>query len=351
MLAYAFFFTVVCLGAAFSQKTTDKNSYITVSVLFLWLLIGLRDLSVGADTSGYIEEFGLIARLDFAGMWVQTVEYKDPLYIIISWIISRITTNYTIYLLVWAFFPAISLYVTFKREFKDSTECLVSILVFFLLGFFAFYVAGIRQTAALSIILLSWRSIQEKKLIPFLIYVAIASLLHNSAVIFVVAFPLCFVRLRWWYIFIVAVLLYFLSFIALDNVFFLAQYFYGDRFDSYELGYESTQSSSALIMQILLFVICIFKYKALINKDKVNSSLFIFAFIGICFQSMAGMLAEMSRISFYFCIFDLILVPRALMEYGDKKTNPMIVFAFSAVSIIYLFFLTSANLPEYRFAF
>lgn len=351
MLAYVLFFTVICFGAVFSKKNADKM-YITLCILSLWLLIGLRDMSVGADTSGYIEEFGFIARLGFSGMWLQTIEYKDPLYILISWFISRVTTNYTIYLLIWALFPAISLYITFKHVLKkDKTDCLISILVFFLLGFFAFYVAGIRQTAALSIILLSYKSIQQKKIIHFLLYVFVASLLHNSAVIFIIAFPLCFVKLRWWYILILAALLYMVSIVALDNVFVLAQYFYGDRFDSYQQGYESTQSSSALIMQIILFAICFFKYKPLIEREPINSALLIFSFIGICFQSMAGMLAEMSRISFYFCIFDLILVPRALNEYGGKKYNSLIVTAFSIVAMVYLFFLTSANLPDYRIAF
>ena len=350
-MAYVLFFTVICLGALFSKKEASKTGYVTVSVILLWLLIGLRDMSVGADTSGYIEEFGIIARLDFSGMWLQTIEYKDPLYILISWFVSRVTTNYTIYLLIWALFPAISLYITFKQVLKDRTDCLISILVFFLLGFFAFYVAGIRQTAAISIILLSYKSIQQKKIIHFLLYVFVASLLHNSALIFIIAFPLCFVKLRWWYILILAALLYIVSMVALDNVFLLAQYFYGDRFDSYQQGYESTQSSSALIMQIILFAICFFKYKPLIEKDSVNSALLIFSFIGICFQSMAGMLAEMSRISFYFCIFDLILVPRAIKEYGGKNYNSLVVSAFSIVAMVYLLFLTSANLPDYRIAF
>lgn len=351
MGAYVFFFIVVFIGAIVSYKAQKPVWYFVLSVVLLWLLIGLRDISVGADTRGYVDEFTSIAKLNFSEMWKQTLAYKDPLYILISWSISCISTNYTFYLLIWALFPAVSLYITFKREFKDRSECLISILVFFLLGLFAFYVAGIRQTAAISLVLLSFKSIHEKKLIQFLLYVIVASLLHNSAVIFLIAFPLCFIRFRWWYLFFLIALIYLLSFVALDSVFVYAQFFFGDRFDSYGMGYESTQSNSAFIMQIILFAICVYKAKTLIKKDSTNSTLFFFAFIGICFQSMAGILAEMSRISFYFCVFDLILVPRALEEYGNTKSQNILLTVFSVIAMVYLFFLTSANLPEYRFAF
>lgn len=350
MWAYVLFFFFVFTGAATTLKTKNSNWYFVFTAVLLWLLIGLRDISVGTDTFGYVGEFTSIAKLSSFLMWKHALMYKEPLYILITWIISRISTNYTLYLLFWALIPSASLYITFRRAFDDRVECLISILVFFLLGLFAFYVAGIRQTAAISIILLSFKSISEKKLIHFLLYVLVASLFHNSAIIFIIAFPVWFIRFRWWYLFILGALLYFVSFVALDSIFVFTEYFFGDRFENYSMGYESTQSNSALIMQFILFGICVVKAKTLIKKDNSNSTLILLAFIGVCFQSMAGMLAEISRISFYFCVFDLILVPRALKEFGRSNTR-LLIAAFSVVALIYLFFLTSANLPEYQIAF
>lgn len=351
MFSYILFFFIICVGTILTPKLRYHKWFVVVSMFFLWLLIGLRDISVGTDTRSYVEEFNTISRLSMSNMWVQAFDNKEPLYVIISWLISSISNDYTFYLLSWALFPVVSFYVTFKKELKNSYDCLIAIVVFFLLGLYAFYVAGIRQTAALSIILLSYKTLYQKKLLKFLIYVFIASFIHSSAIIFIIAYPLCFLEIHWWYIFILVGVVFISNLIDLSTVFIVSKYFFGEKYESYEVGYESTQSSSALIMQIILFLICFFKKNRLKEADSSNNVLLILSFVGIIFQSLAGMLAEMSRISFYFCISDIIIVPRALNEYSKGKTRSLIKLMFVVVCIIYLFFLTSANLPDYKFSF
>ena len=322
MFSYILFFFIICVGTILTPKLRYHKWFVVVSMFFLWLLIGLRDISVGTDTRSYVEEFNTISRLSMSNMWVQAFDNKEPLYVIISWLISSISNDYTFYLLSWALFPVVS-----------------------------FYVAGIRQTAALSIILLSYKTLYQKKLLKFLIYVFIASFIHSSAIIFIIAYPLCFLEIHWWYIFILVGVVFISNLIDLSTVFIVSKYFFGEKYESYEVGYESTQSSSALIMQIILFLICFFKKNRLKEADSSNNVLLILSFVGIIFQSLAGMLAEMSRISFYFCISDIIIVPRALNEYSKGKTRSLIKLMFVVVCIIYLFFLTSANLPDYKFSF
>jgi hypothetical protein len=349
MWVYYLFFSIVIVACLASEKR--KSVFVCATIaLALWLLIGLRDSTVGSDTGGYLADFHLFAKMGFVEMWHSAISYREPLYVIISWLIAVVAVNDTFYLLVWALFPVISLFVVFRNYLIDGKEYLASILVFFILGLFAFYVAGIRQTAALSITLLSFKYIHEKKIFPFLLCIVVATMIHSSAVLFVVAYPLRYIKIRWWFAIIALALFILASRIQLDSVFVLSQYFFGQRFGNYAVEYESTQSATAFLIQLVLFVLCLFKAKPLIEKDSQNNVLFVLVFIGLVFQSLANMMAEMSRVSFYFCIFYLILVPRALTLFGKNRITAPIVLFFTASCLLYLFALSSSNLPEYQLA-
>lgn len=349
MWVYYLFFSIVFIACFASEKRKSTLVCATIA-LALWLLIGLRDSSVGSDTGGYLADFHLFAKMGFVEMWRTAVSFREPLYVIISWLIAAVTVNDTFYLLVWALFPAISLFFVFRKYLIDGKEYFASILVFFILGLFAFYVAGIRQTAALSITLLSFKFIHEKKVLSFLLCIVVATMIHSSAVLFVIAYPLRYLKIRWWFVIIALALFILASRIHLDSVFMVSQFFFGQRFENYAVEYESTQSVTAFLIQLLLFVLCLFKAKPLIEKDIQNNVLFVLVFIGLVFQSLASMMAEMSRVSFYFCIFYLILVPRALSLFGKNRITAPIVLLFAAGCLIYLFALSSSNLPDYQLA-
>ena len=175
--------------------------YLFYIMTFLLFIIGLRDTKVGTDTLSYTEDFTYFAQMSSSEIWSYALTRKEPLYVLISWLPSTISTNYTYYLLIWALFPVISLYKVFKEELEDSNDILIAMLVFFLLGLFAFYVAGIRQTAALSIVFigakylkqLPWNRfnmlIRNINIYKFFISIVIAYAIHNSSLLFVLSIP------------------------------------------------------------------------------------------------------------------------------------------------------------------
>lgn len=348
MTEYVIFFIIVFFfSLAFEKK--PGNGVLFIIIFALWLLIGLRDIGVGVDTHGYIEEFHQFRQMNLSSLWTQLKSTSEPLYIFLSWLIGQFSSNYTVFLLWWAILPAISIFISLKDYTEGDIDWSVSIVVFFLLGFFAFYVAGIRQAAALSLVLLSLKYIDKSKFWRFFVIIIIASLIHNSAILFLVAYLLRKIKIRWWYILIAILLFVLTSYIQVDYITTLSQYLFHERFANYGVTYESTQNSSAFIMQTILFTVCLIKYKDLCKENELNNILFIFSFLGLLIQSMSGMIAEMARVSFYFCIFDLILVPRALRSYSANIRQAFYVVFFLG-SLSYLFFLSSSNLPEYSLA-
>lgn len=359
-MVYIIFFSVLIGGTLVTKARNESVNFLFLIMSILWVIIGLRDVSVGTDTLGYTEDFMKFSRMSFSEMWRFAFTTKEPLYVIVSWFSSIFSTNYTCFLLIWALFPVCSLYKVFKTELQDSKDFLIAILVFFLLGLFAFYVAGIRQTAALS--LAFWAGarylkksnfgsvksiIKNRNVYSFAILIGLAYLIHNSSILFLLAIPFLFVRVRWWYLFLVFGLFFIGKYVQIEQVVLLSKFFFEDRFATYGTVYESSQNTSALIMQIILFLFCFSVKEKLIKHNDQNNFFFNMLFLGLVFQSLSEMMAEMARISFYFSMFAMVLMPRAFKEYAAKYRK-FIYFGFIVVCLYYLFFLTGSNLPEYH---
>lgn len=359
-MVYTIFFTVLILGMFATNRGKDSRKYLFLMMIFLLIIIGFRDISVGTDTLSYTEDFQRFSYMSFTEVWSFAFTTKEPLYVLVSWIPSLLSNNYTLFLLTWALFPVCSLYNVFKIELHDSTDYMIAILVFFLLGLFAFYVAGIRQTAALSLVFyagsrylgtpikLSVKSIiKDTAVYKFAVFMALAYMIHNSSILFLLTVPFLFVKVRWWYILLVFGLFFVGKYVKIDQIVLLSKFFFEDRFATYGTVYESSQSLSAFIMQLILFVVCFSVKDKLIKKDTQNNFFFNMLFLGLVFQSLSEMMAEMARISFYFSMFAMVLVPRAFREY-PKNNKKLIYPGFVIVCLYYLFFLTGSNLPEYH---
>lgn len=317
--------------------------------LTTWLLIGLRDSTVGVDTRSYIDTWGHISTWSIPRLLNEMIHQKEQLYLLICWIVGQFTSSYTIYLLVWAAFPAVVLYVIMRNYLDRPTQYFEVIVVMCMLGLYAFFVAGIRQTAALSIVLYSFKYINNGRPIKFLLCLAIAYLIHNSCIVFLIAYPLRYLKVKWWFPVVIIGLNILSTYIKIDFVIRLATTLFKDRFISYGTVYLSSQNSSAFIIQLVMYLICYLNIKKLIKKDYSNNILFVLLTMGLFFQSMAGMLAEFSRVSFYFCIFYLILLPRALAEFKPEKRFYINV-SFITFCLLLLLFVSKTNLPIYHFA-
>lgn len=345
MVIYVLFFIVLIWGAIFTPNQRRNIFIITVSILF-WVIIGLRDISIGTDTAGYVAGFQSAYN---DSLMLFNTDVKEPLYTAFTWILAQLFDNYTIYLLFWGAFPAFSIYWICKNELNSSSEFLLSILVVFILGFYAFYVAGIRQSAAMSVCLFGWQFLKKNKLIPFLLTVAVAYLFHNSALLFAFVYFLRFLKVRWYYIVAVVGFFFLGNVVKISQLTVLSAFFFEDRFGAYGNTYESELSKSGFIMQFILYIICFLQKDRLIKKDENANLLFGITLVGLAFMSLTGMIAEMWRMAMYFSIFFILLLPKAVSCYS-VKVRKVFYMMFTLGCLVYLFYLSSANMPPYKFA-
>lgn len=357
-MIYILFFSFLILGALLSWKGKSPI-YLACLMLFLFCIIGFRGLDVGPDTPGYVADFLSYSHLTYSEIIVAIKGSKEPLYVFITWFASCLSSDYIVFLLLWALFPCVALYTTLRDNLEQSREYVIAIVVFFLIGLFAFFVAGIRQTAALSILLYSYRYLKNIDLLHpstllknkstylFVACFLCAYLIHNSSLLFIFALPLKYIRFRSWFV-LLALGGYFLGqHVRLDFLTQLSSSLFDSRFSIYGNTYESSLSMSGYYMQLILFLLGFYKRKKLLEQDNENAFFLNMMMVGLIFQSMTGLIAEMYRVSFYCCIYSIVLIPRAVSCYdGNGKRNyvyPIVLFC----SLFYLFFLSSANMPLY----
>lgn len=357
-MVYTLYFIYLIVGAI-SNGNGRSKSYLPFAMLLLALIIGLRDTTVGVDTLGYVEEFGRYNSMDIDQVTTSLRESKEPLFVLGSWLVASIFNSSVVFTLFWGAFPCVALGLILRDNVQYAKGHLTALLVIFALGLFAFFMAGMRQTAAISIVMLAYYQLvkngieykisflKSRDFIRFLFLMFIAYNLHNSSILFFIVLPILKIKIRWWYLPIVIGLFFVGNVFEVSFLTSLAAYFFNDRFENYGTIYESSQSINAFIMQFILFMICFLRRDQLIKADSSNNYLFNVIMVGLVFQSFSGLIYEMARVSFYYSIFLAVLVPRAIEAYPTHIKKTMYV-GFTTLVLFYLYFLSSSNLPEYH---
>ncbi len=360
-MIYAIFFIILVLGSFITPRGMAKP-YLSLIIFSLFLIMGLRDISVGTDTRSYVQDFLELSNYSVSEIFnILRGDYiyaGEPLYPIFLWLVGQISTSTIFFLLSWAIIPCYALYKTIGGELDSSKDFMIALLCFFCLNLFAFFVAGFRQTMAISLIFFAYPSLKKidfsfriksylnLDVLKAAIYIFLAYNFHNSALIFLIVLPFLKIKIRWWYLPIIVVVFFVGSFIQIDFLVDFATMFFDDRFESYGTIYSSSQSMTTYIIQFILFLICFFQREKLIEKNKSNIYLFNLVLFGLFFQSFSGLIAEMFRISYFFSIFLIILVPRAMKEYPIKM-RIVLYSCFTLALLIYLFLLSGSALPPY----
>lgn len=307
---------------------------------FLWifvcvavvLFIGFRSKYTGADTRGYVR--GFIASQNTSWRSVVNTTYKDPGYIYFVKIISTITSSEVLYLVITSFLSFIGVFDVIKR----NTEKPVLALFFFItLGNFLFATTGIRQAIAMSMCMLSVRFIQERKLIPFVIFVWLGAQLHHSAYLFLVTYILAVRKVSPTSMLtniIITVVAYF-SYETLLNV--------ANDVLNYNYGIEELDNGFIFYIIILLILVFGFVMRDRWVTDNKNQTVIMNLGImcGIIWTfRLIGRTAE--RPSMYFLgVIPIVLVNA--VESLEKEDTKRIIMIIAIILTLIFFFKRTVN--------
>ncbi|WP_210124713.1 MULTISPECIES: EpsG family protein [unclassified Staphylococcus] len=326
---------IVILKVLFTKNKVTEIIFLTLAALLMILIISLRNLGFGTDTLVYIEKFKKYNLVDLSQFidFLNYIDEKDKTFYLIVRLLKFTGIEES---LIVVLFSIIFLISVFWLIYKYSNNTLISIILFISLGYLFFSLTGLRQTFALTFTIFSYKYLRERNLYKFTILVALASLFHSTALIFLIAYPIAYVKLG-----IKHVLFLFLSIIV--NLLFNWQIYnilknitFNDQYEYYLNNQESLNYSGFLI-QLLIFTFCLLFKKNILKKSSENITFYNLMFIGLIFQLFASNIAVMFRISLYFSIFSIILLSSAISVFKDVNIKILVNILVILILIIYLF--------------
>lgn len=182
------YFVVLILSIFFyyGYVNTRYKIFIVPTIAVLVFLVGMRDLTVGTDTEGYIRSFMSMGEYHSLEESVQSFSTENG-WIAMNWLLYRLHPHYW-FLFTFAGLCCIGC-ALYAIE-KESQAKLLSLFIYITLGFYLFGFAAMRQSLALSVFFVAFIFLQKRSFIKYAITVLIGSLFHQTLL---VALPLYFV--------------------------------------------------------------------------------------------------------------------------------------------------------------
>jgi hypothetical protein len=341
MTPYIVIFAVITFLCYHNSGHNISKKGLAIIFAVLALFVGCSDMLGGYDRYIYCSLFD-----GLADSWSKDINIENQQifklfgseigYIYSNVLISFITSNRYIFVLLYTLVA----YCLFFRAISTQTNnYLFATLIF--LGLYFFYTfTYLRQVMAVAILWNSTKYIVDRKLIKFLLCVALAASFHNSALLFFPVYWLCNRRYSITLILIVLACCFALGFADIPSAIFDM---YGDVSDNQDRAsiYMDDVSGFRIeyVLEALFFsFIILTKYRSIPDSTRynvpLNISLFFCAILLLFCKSING-----GRLSWPF-MMGIISTVSYVMTYKNFVTLKMMGFTL-VIFLLYLRIIVS----------
>ena len=349
------------IGARGSQLLSDEEIEIrnasvevkTITVFFVTyiLLLGLRDVTVGIDAKSYINNYFL--RFRFFG-WKDLLQSNtDELgFTLLTKFIGIITGSPQIYLLLIAIVSVLPLMYLYRNESRDAILCCAFFLISLL--FEAFF-SALREGVALGLVAPAYYFTKKKKIVPFLLIVALASTFHLSALILIALYPIYHAKItiKWlWFVVPIMYLVYRYSSVIFNTLLVTMGGKYATKYLIY--GYNATGQYGLLVLFVLISAYCFF----MMDEEQADSNDIGFRnilLLATALQLFAPLHVLASRMNYYFIIFIPVALTRtnAICKHRYWQIAKLAKIVMVVYFVFYFFVLKGDQLQimNYQFCF
>ncbi len=203
---------------------------------------------------------------------------------------------------------------------------------------FLMNLSSMRQCIALSIFIISLNCIQERKLIRYLLLIALATIFHTSAILLV---PIYFIannkkiNIAQTVALIIVVAVVLLESAIVDSLVKVGLDFFDNANYWYHFTEGTTNSLRATFLTGLYFVYVVINLKNLEGHKLICGKLYL---IGLVLGMLAVHYSMFTRIQMYFDVFSVVAVP-AIIEYhvensGNKWEKVINLWIFPIVLLL-----------------
>lgn len=312
--------------------------------LLIYLTLALRHQTMGVDLKGYLSSFEIL--IDYS--WGSVFELESFLnyekgYVIFNKLIGSIYANRQFFLAVCALIPIASIsYIIYKY----SKDPLLSFIIFLGLPVFLINFSGLRQAIAIGICFFSFKYINAKKVFKFLCTVLLATTFHSSAILFLAAYPIYYIKLnkvgKLLSVFVIPIIYYLriplftiLAAIIKPNIVPVHN-------DAFEL----------FVVFTLIYIFMLIMPST--EKREIQGYRNLF-YVACLLQAMGGVHTLVIRVGYYFMIFLPLALTELVFEYrkSNKRESYLIYYAifisFLLFGLYSIYTSTWAQAYPYKF--
>lgn len=334
-IIFGYIIAIVILKVILTKNKISENIFLTLAAFLLMIIVSLRNLSFGTDTLVYVEKFRKYNLIEFSQIidYLNKIDEKDKTFYLLVRILNLFSLEES---LIVVLFSILFLTSTFWMIYKYSNNSLISIILFICLGYLFFSLTGLRQTFALTFIIFSYKYLRERKMYKFIILVLLASLFHSTALVFLIAYPLVYLKLGIKHL-VVLISASLINILFNSQIYSLLKNFIFNEQYEYYLNNEESLNYSGFLIQLSIFLFCLIFKKVILTKSPENITFYNLIFIGLIFQLFATNIAVVFRISLYFSIFSIILFSNVISSFKDVYIRILVNLIVIVILIMYLF--------------
>lgn len=322
------------------RKTIPSTGlFVFFIAIQLILLLSMRAKTIGIDTISYYNRFHSYSSMSWADIFHD--DRQELGFSALIKIISYFTDDYQLLLLCSAILTIVPIAIIIN---KYSSNVFLSFLLFICFGYFGFMFSGIRQGIAYGFIVYSYKFIRERKLLPFLLTIYLASLFHKSAFVFFPAYFIACLKIDKYTIAAYGIL-WIIAFAFKNTIYNLFENnFYNTVSDAY--GIKSTGAFMWTVMMNIIAITGIILNASLREKDRNYTQFVNIMSIGAICTLFTSIGTNTKRISGYYCIFLIFLIPR-ITDVFENKTVKCFVNVILTIAITGMF-IWSFTENEYK---
>lgn len=344
MVAYLllFLFNVITIPLV---SANQKKIYLILNGIILWIIMGLRGLSVGSDTPSYVLIYNNIENIVIPHKFINWFFPKNARfengYLVFNRILHSINSNPRFLLVVYTL---ICIGCLFFMINKLNINPIIGVISYEAI-FMPFMMSGIRQAMAISFCMVAFVFAVEKKLGYFLLFNYLAISMHVTASVFLIVYLLNYIgngSMKSKFIIGGILIAIFVSF---DNIYYRLS-LSNDEMQSFLSNGQSSGGTTNVILtisiSILVFIFAVYlgkEYKDLLtNKIQLKSydlSKYLVLFI-ILFMLISLRSSQLSRIALYFEIGLIVLLSTM---YSILRHNKSVIMPFLLITSLFSYFI------------
>lgn len=335
-----------------SGKLYKAVFYITI--LFIAFVVGLRSNNVGHDTQNYYKINTTVCELEFKNLFI-TAPYNtlEKGYLLTVWLFGHINKNPAVFLLICSLFEFTVIGVWLHN---NSSEPFLSLLVFVCM-FLTFYLTGLRQSLAMSFLLIAYGFLRKKHYLWFFVFCTVAFFFHRSTIIFFGVFFIS--RFKSPFIYVFSCIIAYPIIYSLRGTLFMQLTRTFSRYEHYHILNHGDAVNYTLLLAIIVVGAIFLRRYTLTSGYEEHTYTTDYAqyqhylnmvATALALMPLVGINGNMLRVAMYFSMFVCMLIVDMFRRIDSSAIRGVIKVV--SLTILILLFLNSIETSAtYKYEF